>query len=244
VAAWQGSVTTLRVMPRIERLRLAELVLPEDHPEARFSRDAVVFGFAIDHPEGVIVVDTGVGRGNAFIDEMYRPSVLDLERGLAAVGLDPTRVTAIVNSHLHFDHCGQNPVFYGTDVPVFVQAEEVVAARERFYTVDEWAAVPDRQLRSTRGDEVLADGVRVLATPGHTRGHQSVVVEAQDEVVVIAAQAVWDVAEFEDERATEANVDAPELREAAVASIRRLKALDPSTAYFSHHPQVYRRGLT
>jgi hypothetical protein len=61
---------------------------------------------------------------------------------------------------------------------------------------------------------------------------------------VIAAQAVWDVAEFEDERATEANVDAPELREAAVASIRRLKALDPSTAYFSHHPQVYRRRLT
>jgi glyoxylase-like metal-dependent hydrolase (beta-lactamase superfamily II) len=229
-------------MPRIERLRLADLTLPEDHPEAKRSREAVVFGFAIDHPDGVIVVDTGAGRGNAFIDEVYEPSVLDLARGLAAVGLDPTRVTAIVNSHLHFDHCGQNPLFYETEVPVFVQAEEVTAARERFYTVAEWAAVPDRQLRAIHGDEELVDGVRVLATPGHTRGHQSVVVEAQHEVVVIAAQAVWDVSEFEDERATEANVDAPDLREAAVASIRRLKALDPITAYFSHHPQVYRRG--
>ncbi len=231
-------------MPRIERLRLADLTLPENHPEANRSRDAVVFGFAIDHPDGVIVVDTGVGRGNAFVDEVYRPSVLDLAQGLAAVGLDPTRVTAIVNSHLHFDHCGQNPVYYGTEVPVFVQAEEVEAARERFYTVDEWASVPDRQLRAMRGDEELVDGVRVLATPGHTRGHQSVLVEAQGEVVVIAAQAVWDVAEFDDERATEANVDAPDLREAAVASIRRLKALDPITAYFSHHHRVYRRSPT
>ena len=132
-------------------------------------------------------------------------------------------------------------MFYGTRVPVFVQAEEVDAARERFYTVDEWAAVPDRQLRAIRGDEELVDGVRVVATPGHTRGHQSVVVEVEGEVVVIAAQAVWDVSEFEDERAAEANVDAPELREAAVGSIRRLKALDPVTAYFSHDPQVYRR---
>src|SRR5262245_28625188 len=115
-------------MPRIERLRLADLTLPEDHPEAKRSREAVVFGFAIDHPEGIIVVDTGVGRGNAFIDEAYRPSVLDLAQGLEAVDLDPTRVTAIVNSHLHFDHCGQNPVFYGSEVPVYVQAEEVEAA--------------------------------------------------------------------------------------------------------------------
>ena len=200
------------------------------------------FGFAIDHPEGVIVVDTGVGRGNGFVDEVYRPTVFDVEEGLATAGLDPTRVTAIVNSHLHFDHCGQNPTYYGTDVPVFVQADEIEDARQRFYTVAEWATVPDRQLRASRGDEQIADGVRVVATPGHTRGHQSVVVEAQREVVVIAAQAVWDIAEFVDERATEANVDAVELREAAVASIRRLKALKPTTAFFSHHPDVYRRS--
>jgi glyoxylase-like metal-dependent hydrolase (beta-lactamase superfamily II) len=35
---------------------------------------------------------------------------------------------AVVNSHLHFDHCGQNPMYYGTDVRIFVQAEEVEAA--------------------------------------------------------------------------------------------------------------------
>ncbi len=229
-------------MPRIERLRLSDLTLPEDHPEAQRGRQAVVFGFAIDHPDGVIVVDTGVGRGNAFIDEVYLPTVLDLEEALAGVGIESTSVAAIVNSHLHFDHCGQNPTYYGTSVPVFVQADEVKAARDRLYTVSDWASVPVEQLRAVRGDEEIADGVRLLATPGHTRGHQSVVVEAYDEVVVIAAQAVWDIAEFHNEEATPANVDAPDLRDAAVASIRRLKALDPTVAYFSHHPDVYRRS--
>src|SRR3954447_12571271 len=99
-------------MPRVARLHLSDLVLPEGHPEALRSREAVVFGFAIDHPDGVIVVDTGVGRGNAFIDDLYRPTVVDLDDALDAVGLDPTRVAAVVNSHLHFDHCGQNPSYY------------------------------------------------------------------------------------------------------------------------------------
>jgi N-acyl homoserine lactone hydrolase len=233
----------LPAMPRIERLHLADLVLPEGHPEYRqHDQRAVVFGFLIDHPDGAIVVDTGVGRSHALIDEMYAPTVVDLDQALAGVGIEPTSVAAVVNSHLHFDHCGHNPMYYGTGVPVFVRAEEVEAARGRDYTVSEWASVPDAQLRKVRGDEVIAEGVRLLSTPGHTRGHQSVVVEADDQVVVIAAQCVWDIDEFTDEVARPANVDAEDLRDAALASIRRLKSLDPLVAYFSHHRQMYRRS--
>ncbi len=61
-------------------------------------------------------------------------------------------------------------------------------------------------------------------------------------MAVIAAQAVWDIAEFHDEEATRSNVNAADLRDAAVASIRRLKSLDPTVASFSHHPDVYRRS--
>ena len=231
----------LSVLPRIERLHLADLVLPEGHPAAPGGGQAVVFGFVIDHPDGAIVVDTGIGRGHAFIDEAYHPRVQDLSAALSAVGVDPSRVAAVVNSHLHFDHCGQNPTYYGTSVPVYVQADEVEAARERFYTVSEWATVPDGQLRALRGDEALAEGVRILSTPGHTLGHQSVVVEAAGTRVVLATQAVWDIAEFHHEEASEANVDSEDLRAAALESIRRLRALDPDVAYFSHHPEVYRR---
>ena len=237
-----GLLMALREMPRVKRLHLADLVLPDWHPEAAASSQAVVFGYVIDHPEGAIVVDTGVGRGNDFIDQAYSPTVVDLEQALASAGIQSDRVAAVVNSHLHFDHCGQNPLYYGTTIPVLVQAEEVGAARQQFYTVSEWASVPADQLRVVRGDEVIADGVRVLSTPGHTRGHQSVVVEAAGQRVVLAAQAVWDIAEFDREEASPANVDDVELRDAAVASIRRLKALSPDLAYFSHHPEVYRRN--
>src|SRR5438067_7137958 len=175
-------------MPRIERLHLADLELPAWHPEAAKNRRAVVFGFVVDHPDGPIVVDTGVGHGHVFIDETYSPTVIDLHDALAAIGTESRSVAAVVNSHLHFDHCGQNPLYYGTDVPVYVQSDEVEAAQEPLYTVDTWATVPGRQLRRVRGDEVIAEGVRLVSTPGHTRGHQSVVVEADDQIAVIGAQ--------------------------------------------------------
>jgi N-acyl homoserine lactone hydrolase len=232
----------LFALPRIERLHLADVVLPQGHPAAPRGGQVVVFGFVIDHPDGAIIVDTGVGRGNDFVDQAYSPTVVDLERALVAVGIEPDDVAAVVNSHLHFDHCGQNPTYYGTSTPVFVQAEEIEAARERFYTVPEWSAVPDAQLRAVRGDEMIADGVHILSTPGHTRGHQSVVVEADGKRVVLAAQAVWDITEFLAEEATAANVDIEDLRDAAVASIRRLKALEPDLAYFSHDPGVFIRA--
>jgi len=65
-------------------------------------------------------------------------------------------------------------------------------------------------------------------------------VEGGGEVVVIAAQSVWDIEEFHNEEATPANVGGDDLRDAAVASIRRHKALRPGAAYLGHHPGVYR----
>ena len=65
-------------------------------------------------------------------------------------------------------------------------------------------------------DVVLPESL--LATPGHTRGHQSVVVEGGGGVVVIAAQSVWDIEEFHNEEATPPNVGADDLRSRCVES--------------------------
>jgi len=230
----------LTELPQIERLPLAYLVLPEDHPEAIKTPEAPVFAYLIHHPEGVILVDTGVGRGNAFIEEVYQPSVVDVADALAGCGVDHRDVVAVVNSHLHFDHCGQNPSFYGLNVPVYVQASEVEAAKQRYYTDPTWARVPSAQLRSVRGDEDVADGVGLIATPGHTVGHQSVVIQGGETLVVIAAQSVWSASEFATVRPEDSNIGDDSLREAAADSIRRLRSLNPSVAFFSHDPQVYR----
>jgi N-acyl homoserine lactone hydrolase len=231
----------LEQMPRIERLDLARVELPADHPAAELGLSVVVHGFLIDHPDGAILVDTGVGFGNDFIDDLYQPSRERLDGLVRHLGLGLDEVVAVVNSHLHFDHCGQNPALFGTSTTFFAQAAEIETVEtDRFYTDASWALSPPDQRRALRGDEQIADGVEVLATPGHTVGHQSVLVEAAGRRVVIGAQVVWHRDEFEPEVASRANVDpTPELQSAAVESIRRLKSLRPEVVHLSHC-QAYR----
>lgn len=85
------------------------------------------------------------------------------------------------------------------------------------------------------GDKQVAEGVSILATPGHTAGHQSVLVEVGGRRVVIGAQVVWHQSELTAEMASRANVDPdPDLERAAVDSMRRLKALEPESIHLSH----------
>lgn len=228
----------LSAMPRITRLDLARVELPEGHPAAALGRWVPVHGFLIDHPAGAVLVDTGVGFDNPVIDDLYRPRRVELLGLLARLGVEPDEVVAVINSHLHFDHCGQNPVLFGTEARFFAQASELeIVEADPSYTDRGWALAPHGQRRTVRGDEEIVDGVTVLATPGHTAGHQSVLIEAAGRRIVIGAQVVWHHDELEAEVASPANVDpVPELRVAAVESIRRLKALDPEVVHLSHCP--------
>lgn len=226
----------LTEMPQITRLDLARVELPDTHPAAGLGQSIEVNGFLVEHPDGAILVDTGVGYGNAFIDELYRPSRSSLAALVERSGLGLDDIVAVVNSHLHFDHCGQNPALFGTATTFYAQAAEFEAVEaDRSYTDASWALCPQERRRALRGDERIADGVSVLATPGHTAGHQSVLVEAAGRRVLIGAQVVWHRDEFDAEIASEANVDPiPELRTAAVESIRRLKSLRPEVVHLSH----------
>jgi N-acyl homoserine lactone hydrolase len=155
---------------------------------------------------------------------------------LERAGLGLHEIVAVVNSHLHFDHCGQNPTLFGGSTTFYAQVAEFEAVEaDRSYTDAGWALCPTEQRRALRGDERIADGVTILATPGHTVGHQSVLVEAAGRRVVIGAQVVWHRDEFHAERASRANVDpTPELRAASVESIRRLKSFHPEIVHLSH----------
>ena len=226
----------LAELPRIERLDLATVTLPAGHPAADLGPSVAVHSFLIDHPDGAILVDTGVGFDNAFIDELCRPTRADLGELLSQVGVALDDVVAVVNSHLHFDHCGQNPLLFGGAAAFYAQAAELDAVEaDRFYTDATWALAPTEQRRTVHGDEALAEGVTIFATPGHTAGHQSVLVEAAGRRVVIGAQVVWHADELVNEVASRANVDpVPELQAAAVESIRRVKALRPEVVHLSH----------
>src|ERR671936_1231541 len=95
------AMATLSVVP----LHLADVTYPEEHPLA--GEDGPVLAFALARADGIVLVDTGIGEGNAWIDEHYRPRRRAVRGALDEAGLDPDRVQMVINTHLHFDHCGQ-----------------------------------------------------------------------------------------------------------------------------------------
>ena len=221
--------------PEVHRLELGSVTLPDTHPRA-VEGSCPIFSFAVDGPDGIAVVDTGPREGHPVIDELYTPSVISIVDALNTAGLDERRVIAVVNSHLHFDHCGQNHLL--PDAPVWVSAAEVAAAEEPLYTVPEWAVIHDDRRRLSVDGEFVMDGVCLLHTPGHTPGHQSVVVTGEHRVEVIAAQVCWTCAEFDDGRIASGDLDSDDWASAAAESLERLRSFDAAVVHVSHdrHP--------
>lgn len=204
-------------------LHLADVSYPASHPLA--GQDGPVLAFAIRHPDGIVLVDTGVGEGNEWIETNYRPRARGLREALVGAKLDPKDVRAIVNSHLHWDHCGQNRTFPG--VPTYVQQTELDLALREGHTVVEWVDFPDARYEPVEGDREIVAGISVLATPGHTPGHQSVTVRTGDGLVLIVAQAAQDARSFATGEAD--------------ASVKRLRELNADRIHFSHDRAVLRR---
>jgi len=216
----------------VHPLLLAEVNLsgqynPPSYADARIP----VYGFLILSDEGAVLVDTGVGEGNDYIERRFEPMRWNLTEALCQHGVSPGDVTMLINSHLHFDHCGNNCLF--ANVPVYVQAEELVAAKAPNYTVAEWFNHEGAELHAVEGDMALTSGIRLIPSPGHTPGHQSVLVDTGDGPVLIAAQAAFTAEEFR--RGGDPDAQAHEgLQSAYVDSMIRLKQLDARRIMFSH----------
>jgi N-acyl homoserine lactone hydrolase len=215
-------------------LHLADVTLPEGHPLA--GRTCGVFAFLIRHPQCNVLVDTGVGADHPGIERLYRPVRRSLTDALAAVGLGPHDVAAVINTHLHFDHCGENGLFPHT--PIHVQAEEYEAAREPFFTIPEWVDFPGASYELLRGETEVLPGVVLLPTPGHTPGHQSVLIESGEGRIVIAGQAAYSAEEYA--RANGAgDAEGAWSQELYLKSLSHLRGLEPREVYFSHDTAVW-----
>jgi N-acyl homoserine lactone hydrolase len=163
----------------------------------------------IEHPQGRVLVDTGLIDSTPELDEEWSPR-FDAD----AI---PRDVLCVINTHLHFDHCGGNRLFAGT--PIYVQRLEREAAREEDYTIPDWAEFEGATYVEVEGEQEILPGIRVLPTPGHTPGHQSVLVDTDDGLVVVAGDVAytWDA------------FDAPENAAAAT-----LTSLAPRRIYLAH----------
>jgi N-acyl homoserine lactone hydrolase len=193
-----------------------------------------VWSFAVEHPDGLVVVDAGQDPDHAppWWD-LYTRIAVSFEVGeadrltgrLREAGLEPADVRHHVFTHLHIDHVGEGSL---PGAEAIVNENEWAAAtarggRRRGYRPD---GIADP--RTVAGDEDLyGDGaIRLLATPGHTAGHQSVLVTpTEGPLVLISGDAVYSEDALLERRIDGVGVDPAGAR----ASIDRLRSICAET---------------
>lgn len=228
-------MTGARVFPFL----VSELRLPPDEQELLDREWWPSYAHAVVHRDGVFLFDNGAGFGNEEIDTTFSPRVTAIEDALGEHGISLADVTGAANCHLHFDHGGQNVRLH--DIPIFVQRAEWAMVHEPDYTVPEWIDAPGLSYEVLEGEAEVAPGLRVIPTPGHTAGHQSLVVDAPEGTIVLAGQALQSRREWEGATEPSASGAGTAPDPAYPRSVERLKALDPVRVHFAHDPSVWER---
>jgi glyoxylase-like metal-dependent hydrolase (beta-lactamase superfamily II) len=193
----------------------------------------------VRHDGELILFDTGIGEAGPETEAHYRPRRRPLQAALAGVGAHLADISLVVNCHLHFDHCGGNPLLPGR--PILVQSAELAAARGGGHTVEELVDFPGATYEEVSGEAEIRPGVLVLPTPGHTEGHQSLVVRTGDGTVVLAGQAHDFASDFSsDHLARRAALDGVEPPLPAYRPwLDRLLDLDPRRVLLAHDSSVW-----
>jgi N-acyl homoserine lactone hydrolase len=188
-----------------ERARRSLFDPLDSHPGATI--ELPYFCYLIRHPDGDVLFDSGahpalmndprqrLGAAADSCDIVLAPGD-DVASLLSALGVAAGDIGHVVQSHLHYDHCGG--LEFLTSATVYVQQEELPFAHwPPVYQRDAYAR-PDfdavRNWRQLRGEyDVFNDGrLLIFPTPGHTPGHQSLLVRLDSQAYILAGDAVYD----------------------------------------------------
>lgn len=142
-----------------------------------------VWSFLVRGEGRTVLVDTGLCE-----DEVISPPEFEQETGLTAKtmtealadeGLTPEDVDTVILTHLHDDHCGTSELF--TKARFYVQKNELAFCRNPHpldHRYDEYF-IEGIQFEIIEGDAEILPGIRVVSSPGHTPGCQSVIVDTK-----------------------------------------------------------------
>jgi N-acyl homoserine lactone hydrolase len=114
----------------------------------------------------------------------------DVVQRLAQLGVTPHDVDLLISTHFDFDHCGRHDAFAATGITSLVQRDHLDAARDDPRFDPALWDLPGIDYTPLDGDVELEPGLRLIASPGHVTGHQSVYVETGEGPVLLAIDAI------------------------------------------------------
>jgi glyoxylase-like metal-dependent hydrolase (beta-lactamase superfamily II) len=139
----------------------------------------------VEADDEAIVIDTGMGDLPEPYCRYYQTERNhSLLHHLREEGLTPEDITVVINTHLHMDHAGNNNLF--SNAKTYVQKKELDYAYhphrfQRAAYIEEF--FDNLDFITVQGDYTFSDAVDILYTPGHTPGHQSVVVHSDTDYI-------------------------------------------------------------
>jgi|ERR1035437_633396 N-acyl homoserine lactone hydrolase len=189
-----------------------------------------------------IVIDTGIHRGH--IDdpdrtwrgtptaEILRPVMRiedTVDYRLAVLGLRGTDITDVINTHLHFDHAGNNDAF--PNATFHVQRSHYQIALDNPSFPNQYWRIEGLNYSLLDGETELGDGVSVFPTPGHAPGHQSVIVRLDSgQAMILCGDAIYE----EDNVRYDTwggHADPGQARKSALGLLERGRDLDATVLY-------------
>ena len=188
------------VVPRVLWQRLMP---PDEENRIRMGLNSLL----VQTPEATLLIDTGLGE--LLKPKYYEHYAVEQDPGLPAAleraGSSIREIDFVINSHLHFDHCGWNTrrSETGEIVPTFPNARYVIqegeyraamnpTARDRAsYLKQHYEPLKDAGvLWLVDGDTLITEGVKVVLAEGHTTHHQCVKITSKDQTVFFLGDLV------------------------------------------------------
>ena len=183
---------------RIHPLNLGTITRPKVQFYFEFSElfnmvEAPLIAWYLEGAGRKILVDTGGEDADEVTNRTLYTQTPDqkVEAALGRLGVKCEEIDIVINTHLHWDHCGGNNRF--PQAEFLVQEEELRIARDPLplhaagYSSE---AVKETRFTTVKGDTEIADGVSVLLTPGHSTGMQGVLVKAETQTCFICSDTV------------------------------------------------------
>jgi glyoxylase-like metal-dependent hydrolase (beta-lactamase superfamily II) len=209
--------------------------------------------YLIVHPQGKVLFDTGLNIAVrqekerllgplAESQEIDFPAGADIVSHLSRLGVAPGEIRFVVNSHLHYDHCGGNAFF--PNATMVIHAKEWRASHMKvMQDAGVYNPVDFEHMASvmhlTCEQDLFGDGTAVVfPTPGHTPGHQSMRVKLASADIVLAADCCYLKQTLDAMHLPKFSYNVAQMKE-SLSLLRRLQA-DGARIFFGHDPEFWK----